>query len=904
MAATKLVIVESPAKAKTINRYLGNDYVVMASFGHVRDLPNNSLGVDLTQQFTPRYVMTDSGKKTLAGLKKAATGVNQIILATDPDREGEAIAWHLQESLAPHTKATFKRVVFHEVTANAIRAAFANPGDLDQAKVDAQQARRILDRLVGYQVSPLLWEHIQRGTSAGRVQSVALRLVCEREREILAFEAKEYWQMDASFLPGAASESFMARLFQLDNAKPDIGNAETANALADELENRARFRIDKINKKPKKRHPYPPFTTSTLQQTASGSLRFSPSQTMQVAQQLYEGVELGADGAVGLITYMRTDSVAVSKDAQEQARAFIAATYGNDYVPAQPNNYRSKNSAQAAHEAVRPTHMDLPPAKVAPFLQPRQLRLYTLIWNRFIASQMESARQIEHSIDVVADNQPLKHVYRFRATATTTVFAGFLKVYGDSGENDDPEADPDQQHVTTTLPELHEKDPCTLEKLHKKQCFTQPPRRFSEATLVRELDENGIGRPSTYASIVRTIQDRNYTDKDKGRLFPTELGFKVNDYLVETMPELMDIKFTAKMEDQLDKIEDGNVQWTHMLTDFYDSFRTWVTDVPVSAAPNAERISEFLAVFDSNITWDPPKKRGRRTYDDQKFIESLCDQVKEGKTFSDRQWQALLTVAARYAQQLPALEAISSNIGIAEQVHGHMDKLRERESNPPAPPTPIGRRLCAMLADVKWEAPVKRGKRVYDDKKFYKSLASRIDEEKALTPAQLEALKKLAAKYRSQLSGYDELAAEFNLEQPAPVDEQQVEKIAATLMLFTSITQWEPAKTRGKRTYDDKEFVDSICSQFESRKILSDRQIAAAKKVLSRYWRQIPNYEQKARQLDLPPPADKPLEAKCPECGQAMVARQARGRTFYGCSAYPKCKHTALNLNADSGADD
>lgn len=498
----KLVIVESPTKARTITRFLGNDVQVMASMGHVRDLPGHDLGVDIAQGFEPTYAITPSGKKIMAQLTKAAATATDIYLATDPDREGEAIAWHLQEVLKKKSKATFHRVAFHEITRSAIQHAFEQSEDVDMPRVDAQQARRILDRLVGYKVSPLLWKNIKRGTSAGRVQSVALRLIVERERDILAFTPEEYWNLTATFLPEAPPEAFTTRLFKLDGEKPQIGDAETAAALTRELE-RAAFKVVSTNTRPKKQRPAPPFITSTLQQAAGGRLRFSTRQTMQVAQQLYEGVDIGADGAVGLITYMRTDSVAIAKEAQEMARKYVGEKYGADYVPAKPNTYRLGKGAQAAHEAIRPTDVNRSPKDMAAYLDARQLKLYTLIWNRFVASQMSPAQLKEHTVEVAAlpgeGATGLNHDYLFRATATKTVFPGYTRVYG-VGKQEEDEASQDD---TQTLPDVKVGAACALEGLDKEQKFTEPPRRYSEAALVRALEQNGVGRPSTYAKIGR-----------------------------------------------------------------------------------------------------------------------------------------------------------------------------------------------------------------------------------------------------------------------------------------------------------------------------------------------------------------------------------------------------------------
>ncbi len=583
--AKKLVIVESPAKAKTINKYLGNGYSVKASMGHVRDLPERKFGVEIDKNFKPTYQVTTKRKTLITELQGIASGAEQVYLATDPDREGEAIAWHLQELLKSKKDGPeFFRVQFNEITKNAIRAAFDHPGQVDMQLVDSQQARRILDRIVGYKISPLLNKRVARGLSAGRVQSVAVRLVVEREREIRAFKPQEYWSVEAELQKLVdPKDPFLARLIQVGDKKikapngepkPDvmiIGSKEQADTILADLEG-AEYKVAKIDIKPKKRSAPPPFTTSTLQQSASKALGMGTSKTMMVAQQLYEGMDVGEDGSVGLITYMRTDSFNVSKEAQAEALAFIRETIGNDYAPETPNVFKSKKDSQGAHEAVRPTSVRRTPDSVRSYLDHDQFRLYKLIWERFVASQMTPAEMKVTSVDIDARRDD--KTFLFRATATEVVFAGWLKIYGveEEAEKKAEHEKPSDEEENKKLPPLTENEKLHLIKLLPGQHFTEPPPRYSEATLVKALEELGIGRPSTYAPTIATVIKRHYVLKDKGRLTPTQLGEITTDMLVKHFERLLDYKFTAHMEDLLDEIEEGKVEWHKMLGDFYKDF--------------------------------------------------------------------------------------------------------------------------------------------------------------------------------------------------------------------------------------------------------------------------------------------------------------------------------------------
>jgi DNA topoisomerase-1 len=574
--AKSLVIVESPAKAKTINKFLGSGYVVKASMGHVRDLPTKTLAVDVERDFKPEYKVVPGREKVLTELKKSAKTAEAIYLAADPDREGEAICWHLAQELKG-AKKPVHRVTFNEITKRAVQQAFEHPQRIDQRKVDAQQARRILDRLVGYKISPLLWEKVRRGISAGRVQSVALRLVVDRERDIRAFVPTEYWTITAQCarVDGAGPE-FPVRLLRVGGEKAQIRSQATADALRAELEGlRGAFRVSALTKKQKRRNPVPPFTTSKLQQEAARKLRFPARKTMQIAQQLYEGIELGEGEAVGLITYMRTDSTRVAPEAQTEVRDYIAARYGAAFLPERPPVYRSGKGAQEAHEAVRPTSALREPAQVARHLTRDQLALYTLIWNRFVASQMRPALFDATTVDIAAGRM------LFRATGQHLTFAGFMQVYVEShdeparGREEEPrEAEDDDEE--RALPPLAEGDPLACRAVTPAQHFTQPPPRFTEASLVKELEERGIGRPSTYAAILSVIQNRDYAVKEQGKFRPTELGEIVVDLLVEGFPRILDPGFTAEMETKLDEIEEGTADWLEAMHGFYQAFTRWL----------------------------------------------------------------------------------------------------------------------------------------------------------------------------------------------------------------------------------------------------------------------------------------------------------------------------------------
>lgn len=553
---SKLLIVESPAKAKTIEKYLGKGYTVMASMGHVRDLPKSKIGVDIEHGFAPKYEEIKGKEELIAKLKSQAKKASDIYLATDPDREGEAISWHLAAMLGLELTEP-NRVTFNEITKSGIQQGMDNPRVIDQSLVDAQQARRILDRIVGYKLSPFLWRKVRRGLSAGRVQSVAVRLLVDREEQIRAFVPEEYWTIDANVSPKSSRSRFDIRLALKNGAKLTISNDEQAQAVLDELEGQE-YIVGTVKKGVKKRSPAPPFTTSTMQQEASRKLGFQARRTMKVAQELYEGIELEDFGAVGLITYMRTDSLRVSAEAQGEADKYITSTYGKEYLPSSRRVYKSRSNSQDAHEAIRPTMPHVTPEEAKKSLTAEQYKLYKLIWSRFIASQMASALLDTVSADILAGN------YTFKASGFSVKFDGFTVLYEESTDEADEKG--------KALPPLEEGTALKRNSIDKNQHFTAPPARFTEASLIKTLEENGIGRPSTYAPTITTILARGYIERNQKVLVPTALGEVVTGLLKEQFKSIVDVKFTANMEDQLDKIETGNTNWVHTMQDFYGDF--------------------------------------------------------------------------------------------------------------------------------------------------------------------------------------------------------------------------------------------------------------------------------------------------------------------------------------------
>ena len=828
----KLLIVESPTKARTIGRMLGKDYHIIASMGHVRDLPEHAFGIDIANAFKPEYIDTPRSKKILKELRSAADKADEIYLATDPDREGEAIAWHLKNALSETLKKTkdFHRITFHEITRQAVEQAIINRSDIDINLVDAQQARRVLDRIVGYQVSPLLWRKLEKGSSAGRVQSAALRMVVERERQVQSFEPEEYWSFSILFSAGEDT-LFRGRLFKIDAKDFHVKSNTEAQLIEDAIRSGETPLIVHTGKQERKRNPYPPYTTSTLQQAANQILRFSASSTMRYAQQLYEGVEIGTGESVGLITYMRTDSVTIAKEAQIAAKEFIVNEYGPEFAPEKFNYYKNKAAAQEAHEAIRPTDVRRTPEQLAPYLDPQQLKLYTLIWKRFVASQMVPAKQELITVDVNINGSDQKS-YTFRSTATATTFPGFLKLAGDAAKQEKEECTPE------LLRKLNSGSIANINKFDKEQKFTEPPPRFTEATLIKQLEENGIGRPSTYATILRTIQERDYVKRELGKLIPTELGFTVNDFLVEKLPSLFDIGFTAQMEQKLDDVESGSLNWVQLMTDFYASFAKWVDDAKNSGAPPVEKANEILSLFD-HIQFAEPQKVGTRRFDDKKFVASVKEKFAKSSKLSEKQYQALVVLANRYADQID-FSKLSDELknSIAEAKNTENEKLEKLKSRPPAPTDGGYMPVFAAFDKVEFAPPKTMGRRPgFDEAKFFKSLKKQAESGAALSEKQLAALKRMVVKYQQQLVDAEKICNLLQIE-PLPAETaeatESTEDINALLTVLGTVKEWAAPEKKGRFVFDDKKFFQSLEKQYKEKKSLSAKQIAV-KKLTEKY---------------------------------------------------------------------
>jgi len=842
--AKNLVIVESPAKAKTINKILGKDYVVKASMGHVRDLPEKEIGVDLEKSFKPKYVAIKTREKVVKELKDAAKGVEQVILAPDPDREGEAIAWHLMAALKGTVEPSqFQRVTYNEITAPAIREAFAHPRKINQHKVDAQQARRVLDRIVGYKVSPLLWRRIRGASSAGRVQSVALRLVCDREKEILNFKPEAFWLIGARVKKQVApTDPFAVKLAKIDGEKAEIKSAGQAESIRRDLEGRS-MKVSSLSSREISKRPQPAYITSSLQQAGNRFFGFPPTRTMRIAQKLYEGVDIGS-GVIGLITYMRTDSVSISPIAQQACREFINGAYGVEYLPDRPPVYKSKGNAQEAHEAIRPTDVNLTPDKVAHALDPESLKLYTIIWQRFVASQMAPARIAQRTAEIEALSvKPAAgaHSYLFRASASDVLFPGYMKITGIEKEKKSESEEVEGEEEDIALPPLTEGEPLDHVEWLEERKETKPPPRFTESALVKALEDNGVGRPSTYAQTVSTIVDRDYVEKDKRTLKPTNKGMQVNDFLVHHLPDLFDIGFTAAMEKQLDEIDEGNLVWTDMLEKFYGSFQGWVEK---AKAPPADLnvVRGMLDLLGGVKEWNPATKRGKKTYSDEKFVVSVKEQMESGEPpLTDRQQEALVKLAMRYKEQIPALESRFNEMGMAEQlVKYHEQSL---------PPTPESILKLQLLKPVETDPPRQIGKKTYDDREFINSLQNQVTGGKRLSDNQNRYLDRLVLKYSHQIPDFEARKPELKIDEgPAVESDPQAGEI---LELLGKITEWKPPVQRGKRVWDDKEFFLSLDRQFKQKKSLSPRQSAAMRKMASRYSGAIPGFADHAERLNL-----------------------------------------------------
>jgi len=843
-----LVIVESPAKARTIGKILGDAYAVKASMGHVRDLPVRSLGVAVERGFEPRYEVTPDRKKTVQELQAAARSCSEIYLAPDPDREGEAIAWHLKtllEATAP--KARFHRVVYHEITPRAVREAFAQPGDINMKRVEAQQARRVLDRLVGYKVSPLLWGRFQRNLSAGRVQTVALRLVVEREEAIRQFVPEPYWLIGAEVCKQVSTKDpFTIRLVRIHGEKADIRSADQAAAIRADLE-RSTLRVRGVEVKETQRRAAPPFTTSTMQQAASRRFGFSPSRTMRIAQTLYEGVDLG-EGPIGLITYMRTDSVAVAREAQEQARSLIVERFGADFLPERPPVYRNRQDAQMAHEAIRPTDVTRTPEDLRKRLKPDEWKLYTLIWQRFVASQMAPARFEQRSVEIETEvPEGERSPYLFRVSATRVLFPGFRAVYDeDNGPREDrPENAGEKSALAEepeveSLPLLEAGERLDVLRWLEERKETQPPPRYTEATLIKALEENGVGRPSTYAQILTTLYDRRYVQREasKRTLAPTPLGEKVYAHLIGALSELFDVGFTAAMEEKLDAIEEGQVGWRDMLDDFYQRLQGWLAAAKGPPA-EVEHVRQILDQLAQVQQWQElPAAEGRRRKSDEQFIASIRKQMEEGRAISRRQLEALIRLAVRYRDQIPELEPTLRALG--QEAH-----LEVPASTPPDERT---LRKLELLKAVRTDPPVKRRGRTYDDAAFLSSLAAQVARGRVLSPAQVAVLDRLLLKYAEQIPNFSSERQSLGLGEAATAASASAadSDLAAIIERLSHSTTWKPPEDRKGKTYDDRLFFESLARQFRERGRLTPRQVSALKRLARSYEKASPAGETKS----------------------------------------------------------
>ncbi len=827
----KLVVVESPAKAKTINKILGKDFVVKSSMGHIRDLPVKALGVNVKNNFKIDYEVVSGRKKVVDELQAAAKECDAVYLAPDPDREGEAIAWHLKEVLSKNKANAgkpFYRVTYNEITPRAVKAAFDHPGEINMQRVDAQQARRVVDRIVGYKVSPHLWRKVQRGLSAGRVQSVALRLVCEREQEIQNFKQEDYWVFGATVRKLTVPlDPFSIRLTKINGEKANVHTEAEAQSVRSDLDDCA-MKVSSIQTRTVNRQPYPPFITSTLQQAASTFCGFSPKQTMSIAQKLYEGINTDA-GATGLITYMRTDSVTLSQEAVAACRDFILQQYGGDYLPEKPIAYRSRGGAQEAHEAIRPTDVTLTPDRLKSVLDTPGLRLYRLIWERFVACQMPPARVEQRTVQVVAvpkhptaEGQPKP--YLFSATVSEIKFDGHRRV---TGEKDKNAEDSDQ---VDRIPVVTEGEPLACLELLMEQKVTQPPARFSEAALVKALEANGVGRPSTYAQILSTLQQRNYVELTNRTLHPSSLGMRTNATLTADLGPLFDVQFTANMEAKLDTIEDGDTEWTGMLDAFYKQFCIWM-EAAAEPPAKTEHVRGILEALKPVQSWAPAVTRGKRTYSDEHFVGSVATQLEEGKKpISARQLAALAKIAARYRDEAPQLRLALSACGLEALLDEPL----------PLPPRESSVSKLEALLKIGHDAGTQT---------FVQSLHDQVSRGRRLSDAQLNALDKMVMSHSLRIENFEEHKDAFGLTGQEPPEEDKESGVLLDLM--AQVKEWNKPVKRGKREFNDKTFYESLAEQYAQRRVLSERQQAALKKIVNRYRAQIPGYAEAESQLGL-----------------------------------------------------
>lgn len=841
----KLIIVESPAKAKTIGKIMGKEFNVMASKGHIRDLPKDTLAIDVNNNYKPHYEISQDRESIINGLVSAAKKSDEIFLAPDPDREGEAIAWHLKEVLAEkldNKQVPFRRVQYNEITPSAVRKAFAAPGEINMPRVDAQQARRILDRIVGYKISPFLGKRMGASNlSAGRVQTVALRLVCERDAEIAAFIPTPYWIFSGLFSKLVEPKTpFKAVLRSINGKKADI-KEEAQQKQIQEVLNSCKYKLVELKTTTEKKSTKPPFKTSTLQQAASNAFGFSPSVTMQIAQKLYEGVELKEEGTVGLITYMRTDSVAVSNDAREAARRYIVNTFGENYFLGK--SFTNSKNAQAAHECIRPTDPLRTPEQVKGVLSERDFKLYSLIWSRFIASQMADVvyEQLAAFIDTESN---ASDVYTFVASARKLVFDGFTKLVKDKPRKQDNENEEGEEEFLDGLPPLEIGEylaPVNMPPQSERK-ENKPPYKFNEASLIQELERNGIGRPSTYATIIKTLNDRRYVEKEGKAMHATELGVKVNEVLIKYFPELFNVKFTAAMEEDLDKVEESLVEWTSMIDVFFKKLEEWLAQA--RGAVNPEIVKAVLDLMGGIENWAKPVRTGRHSFNEQRFLKDIkaClepakdsatadDDKRRSRTVTERQFKTLIDIAYRYKNQLPELEATLAKYNV--------------EYKPQEQAAPDEKVL--KLFDVMDNAGIPDEK----DRAFVDSLKNWVAGGRALTAKQQYRLEMIFNGMHNKVSDFSpELCTNLGVEYK-PVEKVDTSKIEDILSALSKVATWRQPSKRGKRMFNDYEFYTSVQQQFSNNKVLSDRQISCLERLIVTYKEQIENFAELAKKYEL-----------------------------------------------------
>ncbi len=878
--AKHLVIVESPAKAKTINKLLGPDYVVKASMGHIRDLPQKKLGVDVENDFETEYVVIRGRNKILKELKDEAKKCDKIYLAPDPDREGEAIAWHLYEVLKKEKgikDEQFFRVFYNEITKDAITDAFSKPGRIDFNKVNSQQARRVLDRLVGYKVSPLLWRRIKGGSSAGRVQSVALRLVCEKEKEIMDFNPEEYWNLSADLRKQIdPKDLFTVKLVKINDKNVEINTVDRANEVKDTLD-KCNLSVARQVRKEIKRKAKPPFITSSLQQGASSFYSYTPKRTMSIAQKLYEA---------GRITYMRTDSFRIAPSAIESCADFIKANYGAEYIPSKPNFYKSRGAAQEAHEAIRPTDVSQAPEVLRPEMQEDEYKLYKLIWSRFVASQMVPAVIDRLTVEIENDCNTSKDKFLFRATTSEIKFAGYMKATGIEAATTKPSAknedNPDENIEVDKLPKFVDGENLDSEEFHCDQKFTKPPARFTEASLIRSLEENGVGRPSTYAQTLSTLDQRAYVEKENRSLKPTDAGLRVHEFLVDNpdypkLNNLFNVTFTANMEEQLDKIEKGLIEWTAMIGEFYASLAQGIK--PPEADKNFTK--KVLGVLNNVKKWAEPVKQGRRTYDDNKMFNELKEKFDNDENVSKRQADALFSIACKYEEQIPDFNKFVEE--------NKMDRAYKEAKIKTAPPKEETVEKLNLMETIEYAEPRKVGKKTYDDKKFVKSLKDQVDSGRCLSENQILYLHRLILKYKDQINDFETKSKTLGIEEATKGVEDP--SIGILLRLLDVVTVWNPPVMRGLREFNDQSFYESLDSQYKSKGSLSPRQLAALKKMIARYGTIIQNYEALQEEYLLPP-AKPPKLPKDPNDVKPKAKKKPAAKKKTAAKKKPAAKKT------------